>query len=118
MKDMKQAAQLLHDIVPADLQVRLEAQPDEATEYGEQGFSLSLLKRLNDRIGIARKRAAFAEEGAVKQNLIEIIELLELVVTRDNCPVWQGYFMEGATRIEFVLAPSLSRRVVTMFDVA
>jgi hypothetical protein len=113
---MKLAAKLLHDIVPTDLRLRLEAQPDGAHEYGEQGFSLSLLNRPKDRISIARKRAAFAEEGTVKQNLLEIVEILELARTQDNCIVWQGYFMEGTTRVEFVIVPSLSRRVVAKFD--
>jgi hypothetical protein len=113
---MKPAIQLLRDIVPIDLQARLEAQPDGAIEYSEQGFSLSLLKRLNDRISIVRKRLAFVEDRAVKQNLTEIIELLESARAQDYCPVWQGYFMDGTTRVEFVIAPVLARRIVAKFD--
>jgi hypothetical protein len=112
---MKQAAQLLRGILPTELQARLEGQPDSAIEYAEPGFSLSLLKRVSERLSVARRRIAFAQEEAVKQNLAEIIELLEDASCSDSCPLWQGYFMEGSRRIEFVVAPSLSRRVVGMF---
>lgn len=115
---MKKGAQLLQGIVSKELQLRLESQPDGLAEYSEKGFSLSLINRVKDRLNTARRRATFAEAGPVKKNLVEIIELLELVDSSVNTPVWHGYLIEGATRVEFVLVPSLSRRVIAKFDVA
>lgn len=113
---MKQATQLLRDILPVDLQTRLDDQSDSLTEYAEPGFSLSLLKRLNDRLTIARRRIDFADDSVTKYYLAETIKLLELVKSDNNCPVWQGYYMDGKKRVEFILAPSLSRRVIVKFE--
>jgi hypothetical protein len=57
---MKQAAQLLRDILPTELQARLDSLPDSASEYAEPGFSLSQFKRLEHRLNITRRRIAFA----------------------------------------------------------
>lgn len=114
---MKQAIEMVQDILPTDVLSRLAGQPASVTDYAEPGFSFSLIKRLSDRLDTARRRFAFAEDAIVKKNLSEIIELLEIVGSGDHCQVWHGYFIEGAKRVEFVLVPSLLRRVVGKFNV-
>ena len=113
---MRQAIKLLDGILPTEVLDRIARQPASATEFSEPGLSFNLLIRLGDRLSTARRRLAFAEDATVKKNLLEIIELLEIVDSGESCPVWQGYFKEGAKRIEFLLVPSLHRRVVVNFD--
>jgi|GEM_PF-6945861 len=109
---MKQVLALLFDILPLDLQDRLSKQPDGATEYAEKGFSISILTRVPDRLKTAKKRLAFVKDPSTRQNLNEIVGLLEDVLRERNAPVWQGYFVHGSNRIEFVLVPCINRRVM------
>ena len=112
---MKDAINLIRDLIPDELLERLELQPVTASEYTEVGFSLSLMKRPKDRLANANRRVVFAEDYPTKENLYSIINMLEAASLEEYCPIWQGYIINDATRIEFVVAPAISRRVVGVF---
>lgn len=113
---MQDALNMLEGNIPAELLARAATQPRNAREYLEPGFSLSLVRRPNDRLDIAQRRAKMADDPAVKQNLLEIIDLLVASLASEDCQIWQGYWMRGSVRVEFMLAPSIGRKVMAEFE--